>query len=164
MVHLPTPPQLFELFDAGRLTRTELHAALGLHAAGLLGELAENRRHPAHAELERQLGARAAAQLAHRHGEPEVREIFRALAEVADFPPAQHLWNAGHADVPLHCFLRIGIDPVFRVLRLDATRLAATIAVEHGQARGKSLVREEFQLRRGAAGQLVVTGRRPVAH
>ncbi len=164
MPSIPTPPQLFELFEAGRLTRAELHAALDLHVRALLEEIVRDQVHPVLAAIERKLSKQVAAKLARRHGEPEVREIFRALAEVADFPPARTLWNAGHPDVPLECFLRTRNDPVFRVLRIDVTRLTATIAVEYGCAREKSLVREEFALRRSRAGILLVEGRRRVAH
>ena len=41
------------------------------------------------------------------------------LGAIETFPPAQILWNAGHADVPLHCFFRSKIEPVFRITRLE---------------------------------------------
>ena len=119
--------------------------------------------HPVLAAIERKLSQQAAATLIRRHGEPEMREILRALADEPDFPPARLLWNVGHGDVPLHCFLRTRHEPIFRVLRVDVTRLTAAIAVEHGAVRGKPLIREEFCLRRGRAGLLVIRSRRIVS-
>ncbi len=163
MRSIPSPPQLFSLYEAGRLTRDELHAALDLHARQLLEEMLTDQLHPVLAAIERKLSQQAAATLIRRHGEPEMREILRALADATDFPPARLLWNIGHADVPLHCFLRTRHEPVFRVLRVDVTRLTAAIAVEHGAAREKSLKREEFCLRRGRSGALVIESRRNVS-
>lgn len=160
---IPSPPQLFSLFDAGRLTRDQLHAALDLHARELLVEMVIDQTHPVLATIERKLSQQAAATLIRRHGEPEMREILRALAEAPDFPPARLLWNVGHTDVPLHCFLRTRHEPVFRILRVDVTRLTAAIAVEHGAMRAKSLAREEFCLRRGRSGGLVIESRRIVS-
>jgi hypothetical protein len=156
---LPNPAQLFRLYEAGSLTRAQWQAAMAWHASQILEEVAEARRHPVGAFIEDRLARRAAKRLARGHGEAELREVFEALAEVSDFPPAHRLWNAGHRDVPLHCFLRMRTEPVFRVLRFEGNRETVSIVVEHGRAAKKEAMREEFLLVRDRWARLVVKGR-----
>lgn len=156
---LPTPTQLFRLFEDGELTREQLHAAMAWHARQILDDVARARLEPAGSFLERTLSRRAAARLAARHGEAELREAFVALAELPDFPPAHLLWNAGHRDVPLYCFLRMRTEPVFRVLRFEAERMMIVIEVEYGSSRRKDATREEIRLRRNRHAALVVEER-----
>ena len=153
---LPTPAQLFRLFEDGDLTREQLHAVMAWHARQILDDVARARLEPAGSLLERTLSRRAAARLATRHGEATVREAFLALAEQSDFPPAHLLWNAGHRDVPLYCFLRIRTEPVFRVLRFEGERMSVLVEVEYGSSRKKLATREKFHLRRNRHAELVV--------
>lgn len=156
---LPNPAQLFRLYESGTLTRAQLHAAMAWHASQILEEVAEARRHPVGALIEDQLARRAAKRLVRVHGEAELREAFAALAEVDDFGPAQLLWNVSHRDVPLHCFLRMRTEPVFRVLRFERDRMTVSLVVEHGKAAKKETTREEFLLMRDRWARMVVTAR-----
>jgi hypothetical protein len=77
-----------------------------------------------------------------------VREILVALAEVPDFPPARYLWNAAHPDVPLHCFLRMRREPVFRILNIDHRSDVIELLAEYGDGgRGRG-TRRLFVLKR----------------
>ncbi|HEY1120314.1 MAG TPA: hypothetical protein VGE67_01885, partial [Haloferula sp.] len=113
---LPTPSQIIASFERGEIERDELHAMMALHARELIREMEEDYQNPAAAWIESLLARRATGRLVRRHGARVVREVLVAIAEVPDFPPARYLWNAGHADVPLHCFFRMRRDPVFRIL------------------------------------------------
>lgn len=136
-----------------------MQGAMAWHARQILEDVARARLEPAGSLLERTLSRRAAARLAARHGEAELREVFVALAELPDFPPAHLLWNAEHRDVPLHCFLRMRTEPVFRVLRFEPERMVVVIEVEYGSSRRKLATREEFRLRRNRHAQMVVEER-----
>lgn len=157
-----TPLQLFRSFEAGEISRDELHASMAVHARYLIEEMEEQRRNPVAAYFDFLLNERAARKLARRHGEAEVREVLAALAELPEFPPAVYLWNAMHDDVPLHCFLRTRQTPVLRILHLEITRMRSQIEVEYGAARGKRTRREAFELRRNWRGELFVEERRRV--
>jgi len=61
--------------------------------------------------------------------------------------------------VPLHCFIRMRKEPVFRIKDLQVTGPRVTIKVEHGSNQGKLTVREEIALRRNRIGELVVESR-----
>lgn len=145
---IPTPSQLFELFERGEIEREELQALMALHARELIQEMEEDYQHPAAAWMERLLAKRAASRLVRRHGERLLRELLGGLAEVADFPPARHLWNAAHPDVPLHCFLRIRREPVFRILSIDSKSGQITVTIEHGEAAKGKATRRTFLLKR----------------
>jgi hypothetical protein len=142
---LPTPDRLFAQFERGEIEREELQAMMAIHARRLIAEMEEDRLNPAAALLDHLRNRRAAAKWTRRHGQRLVRETFAALAELDDFPPSAHLWNALHPDVPLHCFFRTKREPVFRVLRFDDHGHAVTIWVEHG--RGTPLT-ESIELKR----------------
>ena len=146
---IPTPRQLFAQFERGEIERDELHALMAVHARELITEIEEDHRNPAGAWIERLLSGRAAARLVRRHGSRLLREILIALSEVPDFPPARYLWNAGHPDVPLHCFLRIRREPVFRITGVEMRGAEIEVDTEHGPAPKGRATRTRFVLRRG---------------
>jgi len=158
---LRTPPQLFDDFEAGLLTREQLHAALAFHARNLIEEVVEARENPIAAWWEGVLARKTAGRLAARHGERRLRAIFAALAEVPDFQPAQWLWNAHHPDVPLFCFLRLRREPVFRLIRIANEAGAVTVTVEYGDSDPRRVSRETLTLAHRRQGGLEGTGRRP---
>lgn len=157
---LRTPPQLFDDFEAGLLTREQLHTAMAFHARGLIEEVIEAHENPLAAWWESVLARKVASRLAARHGEKRVRAIFAALAEVPDFLPAQWLWNALHPDVPLFCFLRLRKEPVFRLASVRNQAGIVTVVVEYGSTDRKLVTREEFVLTHKRTGGLEVTKRR----
>ena len=147
---IPTPNQLIALFERGEIEREELQALMAVHARELIAEMEQDYQNPAAAVLENLLARRAAGRLVRRHGSRLVREVLVALAVLPDFPPARHLWNADHPDVPLHCFLRMRREPVFRILGIEPRADTLELLVEHGQAgRGRG-TRRRFILRRDA--------------
>lgn len=141
----PTPPQLFDEFDAGRITREQLHAGLAWHARGLVEEIVEAHEDPHGTWWEGMLAKRAAARLAGRHGSWRVRHVLAALSRIPGFEPARFLWNALHADVPLHVFLRLRRRPVFRLLRIENRHGHLLAAVEYDTEDGER-VRETYLL------------------
>lgn len=147
---LPTPPQLFRQFERGEISREELQATMAIHARGLIDEMEEDRKNPKTSYLERLRNFAAARRLAKKHGPKVIREIFAALGRIDGFPPAQILWNAGHADVPLHCFLRSRKEPVFRVTRLDVKPMRVEINVEYGANKKTETTKESITLQRNA--------------
>lgn len=155
----PTPTQLFRQFESGRISREELQAQMGEHQRHILEEMEENRRNPIATMLEQMRNRRAAARLLRQYEESAIREIFVALAEQPDFPPSNLLWNAGHYEVPLFCFLRMKHEPVFRVTRIDIHPRAASLSIEYGAARARSSNRERITLRRDVDGTLYVDQR-----
>lgn len=155
-VMLPSPRQLFAQFERGEIEREQLHALLAVHARELIAEMEEDRLHPAMAWVEGLLARRAVMQLVRRHGARLVREVFMALAEVEDFPPARYLWNASHPDVPLHCFLRMRREPVFRILQLGQRAETVHVTVEYGDGSRGGPLRRSFLLRRDRGWRLRV--------
>lgn len=145
---IPTPRQLFAQFDRGEIEREELQAQMELCARELIEEMEEDYRNPAEALIEHLLARRAAGRLIRRHGGRVLREVLVALSEVEGFGPSRLLWNADHPDVPLHCFLRIRREPVFRIAAIKVRGDEIEVDVEHGEAgRGKAEKRR-FLLRR----------------
>ena len=112
---IPTPTQIFASFEHGEIDRDEMHAMMAIHARELIQEMVEDHQNPAWALVESLLARRAVSRLVRRHSGRLFREILVALAERPDFPPSRYLWNASHPDVPLHCFLRMRREPVFRI-------------------------------------------------
>ena len=153
-----TPRQIFRLFDAGTLTREQLREALQHHAHELIEEMEDVHANPQASWLESMVNKHHDARLIRMHGEPIVREMMLALSELPNFAPARFLWNADHADMPLHCFLRTRREPLFRVLKISSAPFTLDAVVEYGAR--KSLVRELFSLERDRLGQLVVRERR----
>lgn len=158
---LRTPPQLYDDFEAGLLTREQLHAAMAFHARNVIEEVIEAAENPLAAWWEGVLARKTAGRLAARHGEKRIRAIFAALAEVPDFLPAQWLWNAHHPDVPLFCFLRLRREPLFRVIRIASEAGSVVVTLEYGAADPRLLTREVFTLTHRRHGGLEVSARRP---
>lgn len=121
---------------------------MALHARELIREMEEDYQNPAAAWIEGLRARRAAGLLVRRHGGRLVREILVAIADVPDFPPARLLWNAGHPDVPLHCFLRIRREPVFRILNIEAKDGEFRVTTEYGAAAKGKGTRRSFHLKR----------------
>ncbi len=154
---IPTPRQLFASFERGEIERDELHALMALHARELIQEMEEDYQNPAAAWIESLLARRAMGRLVRRHSARLLREVLVALADIPDFPPAKLLWNASHPDVPLHCFLRVRREPVFRVVGLDSNGGEIRVITEHGaSARGKT-TRQNFLLKRDVDWKLRAT-------
>lgn len=137
------PAEIFTRFERGEIQREELHSLLALHARELIEEMEEDHRNPAAALVEYLLARRAVGRLIRRHGGKTLREVLVALSQITDFPPSRHLWNASHPDVPLHCFLRIRREPVFRIREIrPLPEHALAVVCEFGAAgRGKATVR-----------------------
>ena len=88
-----------------------------------------------------------------------MREVLVALSELVEFPPARYLWNADHPDVPLHCFLRMRREPVFRIVQIYRRDEVVDVRVEHGDSRRGRGTRETFILRRDERWRLRVEPR-----
>lgn len=153
---IPTPKQLFAMYERGEVERDVLQALMAAHARELIVEMEEDYQNPAAAWIESLLARQAAGRLVRRHGGSLVREVLVALSELADFPPARHLWNADHPDVPLHCFLRMRREPVFRILKLTRREEVIELKVEHGDANRGGGTRDTFVLRRDEGWRLRV--------
>jgi hypothetical protein len=138
-----TPAAIFARFERGEMDRDELHALLALHARELIEEMEEDYQNPAAALLEFLLAKRALKRLLRRHSPGTIREVLVALSKMPDFPPARLLWNAAHPDVPLHCFLRIRREPVFRISEIRPNgEHSFVVTCEFGTAgRGLATVR-----------------------
>jgi len=147
---IPTPSQLFARFERGEMEREELHALMAMHARELISEMEDDWLDPATAWIEHLLARQSMRRLVRRHGARLMREALIALSEVADFPPARYLWNAAHPDVPLHCFLRMRREPVFRITGFSRQEDVVEIITEHGAARRGLATRRKFVLRRDA--------------
>ena len=160
-VTIPDPPQkLFRKFEAGEITREELQATCALHQREMIAEIEEMKRNPLAAYVEELLIRREAAKIRRLHGEGLAREVFVALADVPDFPPALLLWNADHRDVPFQCFFRFRREPVFRLLELRNNGLSVTVEVEYGSTNRKLATRETFVLHRSVGDRFTVSQRR----
>ena len=156
---IPTPNEIFARLERGEIEREEMQAMMAIHARELIKEIEEDHQNPAAALLELLLARRAASKLASKHGGRLVREVFHALSEVPDFPPAKYLWNALHPDLPLHCFFRIRRVPVFRITRLEKRGDEIRVETQRGETgKGKS-IHDAFTLRRGDDWKLRVTER-----
>ena len=147
-MNLPPPNQISDCFERGEIEREEMQALMAIHARELIREMEEDHQNPAAAWIENLLARRAASRLVRRHGGRLLREVLGALADVPDFPPATRLWNASHPDVPLHCFLRIRREPVFRILDLMIKNGEIRVVVEHGDSGKGKGKRRSFHLKR----------------
>ncbi len=156
---MPTPRQLFRQFETGQLSRAEFQAAMKEHQQELIEEMEEAHRNPVAAFIDEMCNRAAAFSLVRRHGERTVREVLDALAELDDFPPAAHLWNALHFHIPLHCFFRTRASPVFRILKLEVMAQMITLSVEYSVPRSGTQ-NLEIRLRRLRNGQLIEEWRR----
>ena len=151
---IPTPKQLFALFERGEIERDELQALMAVHAKELIAEMEDDYQNPAAAWIESLLARRAAGRLVRKHGSRLLREVLIALAELEDFPPSRKLWNAAHPDVPLHCFLRIRREPVFRIVSIERRSEVFDVVTEHGEAGRGRATRTLFVLKRDASWHL----------
>lgn len=159
-MNVPTPRELFRQFETGQISRADFHAAMAEHQRELIEEMDAAYRNPMAAFVDQVYNRAAAFVLVCKHGEAAVREVLNALADLPDFPPARHLWNALHTHVPLYCFFRAKTDPVFRILKLDIKAQLITVAVEHGSVAKGGLHHEEIRLRRLRTGQWIEEWRR----
>ncbi len=132
---------------------------MALHARDLIGEMVEEKENPKTSYLERLRNFAAARKLVRKHGGALIRETFSTLGQIEGFPPAQLLWNASHADVPLHCFFRTRIEPVFRVKSLLVEPMKIEISMEYGPQDKNKTIREKIILQRDACLQLEVAQR-----
>jgi hypothetical protein len=162
MPRVPTPPKLIELFENGLIDRDELHAMMAIHARALISEMEVEWEFPLETRLEQWRNRHHASRLTVKHGERRIREVFHALAELENFAPAALLWNASHAHVPLHCFIRTKRAPLFRVKKMNTTAVSATIWVEYNEGEGRELVTEKFHLVRNRKWVLEVVKRESV--
>lgn len=154
---LQSPREILASFERGELEREEMQALMALHARELIREMEEDYQNPAVALIESLLARRAVGKLVRQHSKRLLREVLVALADVPDFPPVKYLWNASHPDVPLHCFLRIRREPVFRILRIEAKGGEFLVLVEHGLAAKGKGERKSFLLKRDAGWRLRAT-------
>ena len=148
---MQSPREILASFERGELAREEMHALMALHARELIREMEEDYQNPAAALIESLLARRAARKLTRQHSKRLLREVLVALADVPNFPPAKNLWNASHPDLPLHCFLRIRREPVFRISRIEARGGDFVVLMEHGLAAKGKGERKTFLLKRDAA-------------
>ena len=146
----PTPPQLFRQFERGDLSREELQAFMAIHARGLIEEMVEERKNPVAGYLERLRNRAHAKKHVKKYGAPLFREILIALGQIEDFPPAQILWNAGHTDVPLHCYIRSRLEPVFRIPELKVEPMTVSLKVEYGAHASNKTTKETILFQRDA--------------
>jgi hypothetical protein len=146
---LPTPPVLFRQFENGEISRDELQATMAMLARDLIEEMVETSKNPLVAYLERRRNQAAVKKLSRKHSPALLREVLSAMGEIADFPPAHLLWNASHRQMPLHCFVRMNHEPIFRVIKMDVSPMKVKVQVEWGQHRDK-LTREMLLLQRNA--------------
>lgn len=145
------PPQLFEEFEAGRITREQLHAAMAWHARELLVEVEEAVEDPKATWWETMLAKRASSRIANRHGARRVRSVLHALSRLDGFDHARYLWNALHPDVPLHCFFRMRRAPLFRLVALENRHGMLRATIERDNEKGE-LFRETYLLEHGLHG------------
>lgn len=151
MPNRPTPPDLFDEFEAGHITRAQLHAGLAWHARELVEEIIEVHENPVAAWWDTLLAKRTANRWISRHGTWRIRHVLAALSKLPDFPPARFLWQALHADVPVHCFFRLRQRPLFRLTQLSHQRGILKVEVEFDDEEGQS-TRAQFRLEHGRKG------------
>lgn len=158
-----TPAQLFDAYEAGRMTRKQLHAALQMQQKVLLQEVTDYRKNPVLAFLDETLNRRVALRWKKQFNEAAVREVLAALGEMHDFPPAVYVWNANHQELPLHCFFRSRREPIFRIIKMDILPRLVEITVEYGKSKKRDSIREQLTLRRDGNEKLVCVERQRLA-
>lgn len=134
---------------------------MALHARGLITEMETEQRNPKTSYMERLRNFAAARKLAKKYGTAKLRETLAAMGRIEGFPPAQILWNAGHSDVPLHCFFRSRHEPVFRITRMEMTAMRVEVDIEYGPHDKKATIRESITLQRDAMLNLEMSERNP---
>jgi hypothetical protein len=162
MQALPTPPALMRQFEKGMISREELHQKMSLHAQVLIDEMEMQHANPVESLIEQWRNRMQASRLAGKHGELCVREVFHALSELDDFPPAQLLWNAAHPHMPLFCFIRMQSHPLFRVVEMQSSSSSITIEVEYTRHKNDLRTKEKFHLIRNRKWILCVASREQI--
>ena len=157
---LPTPPALFRQFENGEISREELQATMALHARDLIDEMEETKRNPLSAYMERLRNLAAVRKLNRKYGSALLREVLIALGEIPGFPPAHLLWNASHLQMPMHCFIRMRQEPVFRIVKMDVSPMKITVRVEYGANSKNETTRETIVLHRDPFFKLELMERR----
>lgn len=156
---LIAPNRLLAWYRSGSITRAQWLEGMRRQFVAALNEVEEDRANPKRALLESWRCKNAARRLSKNHTEAELREVFMALSELDEFPPANYLWNADQLDIPLHCFLREKRAPVLRLLDMEILRLTAKLTIEYGGLKSRERVRETIHLRRDWRGTMVVEAR-----
>lgn len=156
---LISPNRLLAFYRAGTITRAQWLEGMRQQFQLALDEIEQDRAQPKQALLETWRCRSAARRLTRKHTEAELREVFMALSEVDDFPPATYLWNADQLYIPLHCFLREKRTPVLRFTKMIIHRLSAKLTIEYGGTKSKDRTRETITLRRDWRGVLIVESR-----
>jgi len=146
---LPTPPVLFRQFENGEISRDELQASMAMLARDLIEEMVETSKNPLLAYLERRRNQAAVKKLSRKHSPALLREVLSAMGGIADFPPAHLLWNASHRQMPLHCFVRMSHEPIFRVIKMDVSPMKVKVQVEWAQHKDQ-IKKELLVLQRNA--------------
>lgn len=134
---------------------------MAVHARDIIEEMVETHRNPVTAYIERLRNLTAVRRLSRTHGSSLLREVLSALGEIPDFPPAHLLWNANHRQMPLHCFIRMKHEPVFRVTRMEVSPMKATVHVEYGEHPKDQTTRETIVLHRGPDLSFELMSRKP---
>jgi hypothetical protein len=155
------PDRLFDLFERGEIDRQTLQTLMALQARRLIEEIKEDHLNPAAAFIEHLRNVRAAVKLVRRHGQKLIRDALAVMAKAEQFPPSMLLWNAAHPDVPLHCFIRMKREPVFRILRFFSEGSSIEVQVEYGRAEAPGGLKiETFRLKRDSEWTLQIESRR----
>ena len=123
---------------------------MAIHAREIIEEMVEERQNPVAAYLERLRNRAAVRKLVKKHSAPVIREILSALGQIEDFPPAQILWNANHTDVPLHCYIRSRVEPVFRIVKLKVEPMTVSLNIEYGAHAANKTTKETILFQRDA--------------
>jgi hypothetical protein len=142
-----TPPQIFEDYEAGRINRAELHAAMAEFAQPMIEDMIDAHGNPLANWWDSLLAKQVALRLTSRNGERRVREVLAALSEVPDFPPARWLWNAEHPDMPLFCFFRMRRHPLFRVKKIETIYGKIHVDLDYTHGPFRQVEREHFIFR-----------------
>lgn len=156
---LPTPPELIHQFETGEISREELQATMALHARDLIEEMVDDHENPIKAYIERMRNKSAVKKLTRQHGGSRVREIFTAMGQITDFPPAHLLWNASHQGMPLYCFVRMKAEPIFRIKQMDVSSMRVVVSVEYGENDKQNMSKETLVLQRDPKMKLQLTER-----
>ena len=159
---LPTPPVLFRQFENGEISREELQATMAVHARDLIEDMVEVRQNPMAAYMEKLRNQSAIRKLSRKHGSSLLREVLTALGEIPGFPPAHLLWNASHRQMPLHCFVRMRQEPIFRVTKMDVKPMQVTVQVEYGASSKTAMTREVIVLYRDQRFKLELQDRKEI--
>ena len=130
------------------------------HCAHAITEADEDYAQPKLALLETWRCKIAANKLLKKNSEAELREVFIALSELEYFPPSHYLWNAGQAETPLYCFVRMKREPVLRFTMLKITQLSAETDIQYGSGKSSELNHETICFERDWTGQLILKSRK----